>query len=90
MPIFEYECRKCAHRFEALVMGGTRPDCPSCRSRQLAKLVSAFAVGHSVTGGSMARESSAADLGDGETPDSSGGACGTCGDPRGPGSCAID
>jgi putative FmdB family regulatory protein len=46
MPIFEYACRACRHRFEALVL---RPDqeaaaCPECRSGDLEKLISTFAA----------------------------------------------
>lgn len=70
MPLFEYLCRECGHRFERIVQGATVPDCPSCRARNPEKQISAFAVG--ATGG-----------------DFSPGACGTCGDPRGPGSCAM-
>jgi putative FmdB family regulatory protein len=73
MPIFEYVCQECRHRFELLVHGATVPSCPSCKATKLEKQWSAFAVGST-------------------TPSyaSSPGPCGTCGDPRGPGSCALD
>lgn len=71
MPIFEYVCRGCDHRFEKLVSGSTQPECPTCRSRDLARQLSVFAVS-----ANSAPERPAA------------GPCGTCGDPRGPGSCA--
>ena len=29
MPIFEYVCQECNHRFELIVQGGTVPACPS-------------------------------------------------------------
>lgn len=45
MPIYEYECKKCHHRFEELVRPGSAPECPECHSRSLEKLLSAFAVG---------------------------------------------
>jgi putative FmdB family regulatory protein len=45
MPLFEYRCRDCDHRFEALVQGSRRPACPSCEGRRLEKQLSAFAVG---------------------------------------------
>ena len=80
MPLFEYLCRKCSRRFEALVMGATLPSCPDCRSDDLEKLFSTFAVG---SGGRSTASGNAESFG--ET-----GPCGTCGDPRGPGSCAID
>ena len=78
MPLYEYICRSCSRRFEALVMGTTRAACPGCGGRDLDKLLSTFAVG----AGGVSRESA----------ESSGdeGSCGTCGDPRGPGSCAVD
>lgn len=74
MPLYEYVCRSCSARFEVLVIGSDVPACPSCRSRDLDKQLSVFAVGGGVkdaTGGGT-------------------GPCGTCGDPRGPGSCAIN
>ncbi len=80
MPLYEYVCRKCLKRFEALVLGSNRPACPGCRSADLEKLFSTFAVG---TGdGRGARPTGA--------PGQAAGACGSCGDPRGPGSCAIE
>lgn len=45
MPLFEYECRECGHRFEALVQGKKRPACPECGSENLEKLLSSFGVG---------------------------------------------
>lgn len=40
MPLFEYECRKCGHEFEALVIGTKKPVCPKCKSEELEKRVS--------------------------------------------------
>lgn len=76
MPIFEYSCRKCSHRFEAIVFGAEAPECPDCRSRDLQKLLSTFAVG-----GEGSRDAPAAAVAE---------PCGTCGDPRGPGSCSMN
>ncbi len=73
MPLFEYTCDACAHRFESLVMGARKPSCPSCGGRRLTKLLSTFAVS------SGSRDSAAP-----------AGGCGSCGDPRGPGSCETD
>jgi putative FmdB family regulatory protein len=42
MPLFEYACRHCGHRFETLVMGGRKPACPQCESVELEKLYSTF------------------------------------------------
>jgi putative FmdB family regulatory protein len=75
MPLFEYQCRDCGKRFEEFVLGDARPKCPSCESGKLRKLLSAFAVGSGGTKVSSA-----------EAP----GGCGTCGDPRGPGSCSMN
>lgn len=75
MPIFEYVCQNCHHRFEAIVQGSTVPVCPSCQSRKLEQQVSIFAVG-----GKSSRLAASEPAGP----------CGTCGDPRGPGSCSIN
>ncbi len=80
MPLYEYLCRKCSRRFEALVMGRAGASCPDCRSSDLEKLFSTFTVG---TGGG--RSTGAAEA----SPEAMS-PCGTCGDPRGPGSCAMD
>jgi len=75
MPIFEYVCQQCQHRFERLVMGNEDPSCPQCHSEKLSPQLSVFAV----SGEGKSRTSA--------TP--AGAACGTCGDPRGPGSCSL-
>jgi putative FmdB family regulatory protein len=76
MPIFEYRCKECENEFETLVRGSERPQCPSCRSAKLEKLLSTFAA---LTGSSRGSART-------EGP----GACGTCGDPRGPGACSMN
>ena len=48
MPLFEYECRKCGHEFEALVVGSRKPVCPKCKGEDLEKKVSRVGV---ATGG---------------------------------------
>jgi putative FmdB family regulatory protein len=78
MPLFEYECRGCGRQFEYLTRGGQSPSCPSCESANLQKLLSVFAV--STNGGTS----------DPAPFPSAGGACGSCGDPRGRGSCSIN
>ncbi len=45
MPIFEYLCKDCGRQFETIIFGNSHPECPSCRSRALEKLLSRFAVG---------------------------------------------
>jgi putative FmdB family regulatory protein len=74
MPIYEYRCKGCDHRFELIVQGKARPACPSCGARSLEKQLSVFAVS----------------AGSSESDMSGTGACGSCGDPRGPGSCSFD
>jgi putative FmdB family regulatory protein len=45
MPIFEYVCKKCDHRFERVVLGRKRPKCPECASGKLERQVEAFVQG---------------------------------------------
>jgi len=73
MPIFEYVCKQCSHQFEALVYGKQKVVCPKCESTRLEPQLSVFAV--------SARSDTALPM--------SGGPCGSCGDPRGPGSCSL-
>lgn len=44
MPIYEYKCQACGHRFEQLILHSSTPECPSCQSRELERLISMFAV----------------------------------------------
>ena len=44
MPIYEYECRGCGHRFEQVVRGPSAPACPACQGQDLERLLSLFAV----------------------------------------------
>jgi putative FmdB family regulatory protein len=73
MPIFEYTCRDCNHPFEALVLGKEKAACPKCHGKNLASQLSVFAVQAKGSAG----------------PSLSPGPCGSCGDPRGPGSCSL-
>lgn len=75
MPLYEYVCKACEHPFEALVYASTRPQCPVCQSRSLAKQLSVFAVAGR---GSALPEAQLS------------GPCGSCGDPRGPGACSTE
>jgi len=74
MPIFEYLCQECEHRFETIVLGQQKACCPKCESKKLEQQLSKFAVGVE----SADKKSTAS------TP------CGTCGDPRGAGSCSMN
>ncbi len=75
MPIFEYLCRDCNRHFEALVYGSQKAECPQCQSTNIDQQLSVFAVTKGKSS-SSAKASTAA--------------CGTCGDPRGPGACSLD
>ncbi len=44
MPLYEYVCRACGHQFEALVRDANWPPCPACKSQNLERLLSHFAV----------------------------------------------
>ena len=73
MPIFEYICEKCETHFEALVYGDEKAACPKCKSKKLTPQLSVFAV--STKSGPSQKPAA--------------GPCGSCGDPRGPGSCSM-
>ena len=78
MPLYEYVCRDCRHGFEALVLGGDVATCPKCSTTDLERVMSVVAIGR---GGRDAAPT---------TSPMAGGGCGSCGDPRGPGACALD
>jgi len=78
MPIYEYLCRNCNHEFEALIYGTHKAECPKCHSRKLAPRLSVFAVAGKSS--SFSPEGARSETG---------GACGSCGDPRGPGACSM-
>ena len=40
MPIFEYKCIKCGHKFEELIFNDKKVKCPKCGSISLEKLIS--------------------------------------------------
>ena len=68
MPIYEYKCNTCDKNFEILVMGSSTPECPSCDSKDLSRLMSAcgFISKSSGLGGETKVKSSASS------------ACGSC------------
>lgn len=45
MPIFEYVCKKCDHRFETIVLGRKRPRCPQCACGKLERQAEVFVQG---------------------------------------------
>ena len=73
MPIFEYICQECRHEFEALVFGRDKAKCPKCESKKLSLQLSVFAMSAKGHAGVAAPS----------------GACGYCGDARGPGACSL-
>ena len=77
MPIYEYVCKKCDHAFELLLMGNAKAKCPQCESKSLEKQLSVFAATEQEITPTMER-----------SPDAP--PCGSCGDPRGPGSCGLN
>lgn len=79
MPIYEYVCQHCNTRFEKLVRGSMTVECPSCNGKDLQKQLSVFSP-NVLTAFGAAKS----------IPELSGGACGACGDPRGPGACSLD
>ena len=44
MPIFEYKCKKCGHKFEGLVLAKKKIKCPKCGSGSIEKLISSFGI----------------------------------------------
>ncbi|MBM4014171.1 MAG: zinc ribbon domain-containing protein [Planctomycetes bacterium] len=78
MPLLEFRCGECEHRFEDLVRSAAEAACLRCGSRRVERLLSAFAVRSS--GGGSAPSAC-------EMPPAGG--CGSCGDPRGPGACRL-
>ena len=76
MPIYEFVCKSCSHSFELITDYAASPACPKCSATALQRRFSTFAVAsHSSAGGEL---------------ESAPSPCGTCGDPRGPGSCDMD
>jgi putative FmdB family regulatory protein len=76
MPLFEYECRGCGKTFEYLTRDGQSPSCPACKGADLQKLMSVFAAQSSTPAKSFSDRPMQA--------------CGSCGDPRGPGACSMN
>jgi len=53
MPIFEYLCRECGHKFEAIVFGEQKAECPKCHMAKLEQQLSTFSA-HSHSGSAPA------------------------------------
>jgi putative FmdB family regulatory protein len=66
MPLFEYLCKACHHRFEALVVGTRRPEaCPRCHGPEIEKQYSTFGMGGGYSSGSSRGSSSCGTSGGG-------------------------
>ncbi|MFH1156787.1 MAG: zinc ribbon domain-containing protein [Pseudomonadota bacterium] len=76
MPLFEYACKNCNQTFELLVMGRDVPQCPSCSSQDLDKLMSRCGF---VTKSSGAGEFSAPSASSSSCSGCAGTSCSTCG-----------
>jgi putative FmdB family regulatory protein len=47
MPLYDFRCRGCGHEFETLVRpGDDTPTCPSCKGRDIERLLSTFALSY--------------------------------------------
>ena len=44
MPIFEYVCKGCGNKFEAIVYGSKQSECPACKGTELEQQLSTFAA----------------------------------------------
>ncbi|MEW6546707.1 MAG: zinc ribbon domain-containing protein [Bacillota bacterium] len=54
VPIYEFKCSACGHKFETLCRVGETEgglECPRCGAKSLTRLVSAFRVGGGSGGG---------------------------------------
>ncbi len=73
MPIFEYVCKDCGKKFEAIVYGSAKAECPSCHGKKLEQQLSVFAVAAGGSKSAPAFESAPGPCG---TSCCGGGACG--------------
>jgi putative FmdB family regulatory protein len=62
MPIFEYICKDCRKRFEALLYGSAQPQCPLCHGTNLDQQISVFSVGGSQSAAASSCATSACDM----------------------------
>ena len=60
MPIYEYKCSSCGHRFDVLQRigaDGSDLKCPTCGTAKPEKMLSAFASSGATSGGSYSAPS---------------------------------
>jgi putative FmdB family regulatory protein len=86
MPIFEYVCKQCKGRFEALVRSSAAVACPSCKSTSLEKQVSVSAKGRGVYAKGRSGDLNTSPVSESDYA----AACAAVGDTRGPGLGSLD
>lgn len=59
MPIYEYHCEKCGCDFECLMLGSDEAECPSCKGREVNRLMSACGFVSKGAGGETVSRSAA-------------------------------
>ncbi len=77
MPIREYRCQKCGHKFETLILAGENENdltCPKCHAAQVKRCMSVFTGMVPVDGTGAAKSAAAAS----SCGSCSGGSCSTC------------
>ena len=57
MPIYEYRCNHCNKDFECLVFGSEKPECPTCNTKDIQKLMSACGFVSKGQGGNTVKAS---------------------------------
>ncbi|HHW44843.1 zinc ribbon domain-containing protein [Desulfofundulus thermobenzoicus] len=81
MPIYEFRCLNCGHRFERLCSMGEKGEgqvCPACRSTGAQRVMSSFASPGKRDAGSSAGTGNSTG-GSGGCAGCAGGSCTTCG-----------
>ncbi len=82
MPIYEYACQECGHRFEKLIRNQAEvpQECPACAKAALKKLFSSFSASVAGSGFCKSADACAAGAGGGGGGHvHSGGCCGSGG-----------
>ena len=86
VPIFEYVCKSCNSRFEALVRSAAVVECPACKSTSLEKQVSVSAKGRPVYAKGRSGDMNTSPVSESDYA----AACAAVGDTRGPALSAED
>jgi len=75
MPIYEFCCEKCDKKFEILIMGSDKPECPGCGTGEVRRLMSACGFVSKGSGG----ETVSASAGNSSCSSCSSTNCSSCG-----------